>query len=58
MSHANAQVEGTLFSLSMQDLGLSLTANATEALNATCWRDVMCGVEGFNVGVAVLSALC
>lgn len=51
----NAQVEGSLFSLTVRDATLLLTPDAADALNAVF--EVEAFVAGFNVGVAEVSAL-
>jgi hypothetical protein len=51
----SAQVEGSLFSLTVRDATLLLTPDAADALNAVF--EVEAFVAGFNVGVAEVSAL-
>lgn len=52
---ANAQVDGSLFGLTIQGVAASLTVEAANALNAAFGVEAF--VEGFNVGVAAVAAL-
>lgn len=55
LSLANVQVEEPRFGLTLQGAAVSLTADAANALNAAFGVEAF--VEGFNVGVAAVSAL-
>jgi hypothetical protein len=55
LSLANAQVDGSLFGLTIKGVAMSLTVEAANALNAAF--GVAAFVEGFNVGVAAVEAL-